>query len=156
MCSPWTGGHPSKYWSSAKLVPELGNRLAPDTYRLPNAVGYRKKYFLKLKKLSKALKTFWVNAINYLLIVIFLMNCKLSIPVITGSIANTNLLQIFVEHIYHKCLLLFAINFLSFKFIVFSFSRLLVERFRLNFYRTYSWPCTINWVKNRDTSFYLL
>ena len=34
----YAGGHPSKYWPSAKVL-DLGDRLVPDTYDTPNAVG---------------------------------------------------------------------------------------------------------------------
>ena len=34
-----TGGHPSKYWPSEKLL-DLGDRLAPDTYHTPNTAGH--------------------------------------------------------------------------------------------------------------------
>ena len=37
---PRTGGHSSKYWPSAKLL-DLCDRLLPDTYHTPNAVGNR-------------------------------------------------------------------------------------------------------------------
>ena len=38
ICRPRTGGHPSKYWLSAKLL-DLGDCLVPDTYHTLNAVG---------------------------------------------------------------------------------------------------------------------
>ena len=44
ICKPRTGGHPSKYWPSAKLL-DLGDRLVPDTYHIPNAVSPCVKYF---------------------------------------------------------------------------------------------------------------
>ena len=39
MGRPRTGGHPSKYWPSEKLL-DLGDRLAPHTYYTPNTVGW--------------------------------------------------------------------------------------------------------------------
>ena len=38
-CRSQTGGHPSKYRPSARLL-DLGDRLVPDTYHTPNFVGY--------------------------------------------------------------------------------------------------------------------
>ena len=39
MCRPRTGGNLFKYWPSEKLL-DLGDRLAPDTYHIPNTVGH--------------------------------------------------------------------------------------------------------------------
>ena len=42
---PRTDGHPSKYWSSAKLL-DLSDRLAPDTYHTLNTVSWSSPLFL--------------------------------------------------------------------------------------------------------------
>ena len=39
ICRPWTGGHPSKYWPSAKLLYSCDCPV-PDTYHTPNAFGF--------------------------------------------------------------------------------------------------------------------
>ena len=42
MCKPQPGGHPSKYWPSAKLL-DLGNHLGLDIYYTPNASHFLNK-----------------------------------------------------------------------------------------------------------------
>ena len=44
ICRPRTGGHPSKYWPSAKQI-DLCDCLVSDTYHAPNVVGNNNNYF---------------------------------------------------------------------------------------------------------------
>ena len=65
MYRPRTGGHPSKYWPSEKLL-HLSDRLAPDTYHTPNT----KKYFSLLQwkfilNPKHALNLFYSESIIY-------------------------------------------------------------------------------------------